>query len=683
MKKKVILICVIIFLGVLVFNLNLLYADNTSFPKDKPKAQLAPNEVCVYTDAGFMGYELCWKHGGEGEYFDEGNNLPSEFVNTISSIRIGPEVVCLVFSNDYYKGERTLFYEDIENFTTGWRRKYIHWNDRIESLRIVSRGMTLKSPNMVCIFTDAGYVGNKKCYVIEPWQRYILLKHLTPAISSVRLSENVGCMLFEETYFSGYSLRIEKDKVYLDKVAKRKNWRAESLIVYRKEEGNPVGVQLFSRSWYKQFFPLPGDSIFYSLEPKWRKNILSVTFLGGKDQENLYADFYDTNGKVLTLSGNAEHYYDLKTLNWDNRVVVAIRLHTPPQVETALPKPSSEHDKATGTGYLANLLAKQYTNLSGTWNSNIGLVYKINQDGNKVSYQDPMMHIPVSGIVDGKIVTVSWKEGNKLKELRGTITAIQGENIAKTIKWANGVIFNKVEISPTVTATPSQPQKAEIAKGYMTVPAVKAQGAQQIDLSGTWNSNIGLVYQISQSGNTLSYQDPMMNKQVNGTLAGKTVTVSWMEGNAMKSIKGTITSLEGETIAKSITWANGVIFNRLANSPTVTATPKPPQQSGMTMAKGYVIAQKGGQPIDLSGTWNSNIGLVYKISQQGNKISYKDPSVKVLTTGYVYGKVEGKTVTVSWMEGNAMKSIKGTITSVDNNGIAKRIEWQNNVVFNR
>ena len=113
-----------------------------------------------------------------------------------------------------------------------------------------------------------------------------------------------------------------------------------------------------------------------------------------------------------------------------------------------------------------------------------------------------------------------------------------------------------------MTATPSQPQKAEIAKGYMTVPAVKAQGAQQIDLSGTWNSNIGLVYQISQSGSSLFYQDPMMHKQVNGTVDGKTVTVSWMEGNAMKSIKGTITSVDNNGIAKRIEWQNNVVFNR-------------------------------------------------------------------------------------------------------------------------
>jgi hypothetical protein len=104
--------------------------------------------------------------------------------------------------------------------------------------------------------------------------------------------------------------------------------------------------------------------------------------------------------------------------------------------------------------------------------------------------------------------------------------------------------------------------KVEMAKGYVTSPGAKTQGGQQVGLSGTWSSNIGLVYKINQNGNKISYQDPMMHKQVNGTVDGKTVTVSWMEGNAMKSIKGTITSVGNNGIAKRIDWQNGVIFNR-------------------------------------------------------------------------------------------------------------------------
>ena len=49
----------------------------------------------------------------------------------------------------------------------------------------------------------------------------------------------------------------------------------------------------------------------------------------------------------------------------------------------------------------------------------------------------------------------------------------------------------------------------------------------------------------------------------------------------------------------------------------------------------------------------------------------------------VNGTIDGKTVTVSWMEGNVVKNLKGAITLVGNDGKAKRIEWGNSVVFHR
>jgi len=103
-----------------------------------------------------------------------------------------------------------------------------------------------------------------------------------------------------------------------------------------------------------------------------------------------------------------------------------------------------------------------------------------------------------------------------------------------------------------------EPPKVEMATGYVAAQ----KGGQQVDLSGRWTSNIGLIYQISQNGSKLSYQDPMMHKPVNGTVDGKTVTVSWTEGNAVKNLKGTITSMASDNRAKTISWANGVIFQR-------------------------------------------------------------------------------------------------------------------------
>jgi len=123
-------------------------------------------------------------------------------------------------------------------------------------------------------------------------------------------------------------------------------------------------------------------------------------------------------------------------------------------------------------------------------------------------------------------------------------------------------IKKRFPLNMRLPAAPTQPPKFKTAPGYVVAPGAKAQGDQQVDLSGTWNSNIGLVYQISQSGNKLSYQDPLMHKPVNGTVDGKTVTVSWTEGNAVKNLKGTITSVGNDSKAKRIEWKNSVVFHR-------------------------------------------------------------------------------------------------------------------------
>jgi len=120
----------------------------------------------------------------------------------------------------------------------------------------------------------------------------------------------------------------------------------------------------------------------------------------------------------------------------------------------------------------------------------------------------------------------------------------------------SGVRKTSSGVSPWLK--PVQTPKVEMGTGYVTTQ----KGGQQVDLSGTWNSNIGLVYKISQNGNKISYEDPMMHKPVNGTVDGKTVTVSWAEGNTLKSLKGTITSVGKDGKAKRINWANGVIFQR-------------------------------------------------------------------------------------------------------------------------
>jgi len=157
--------------------------------------------------------------------------------------------------------------------------------------------------------------------------------------------------------------------------------------------------------------------------------------------------------------------------------------------------------------------------------------------------------VTVPGPGKGRLeVTVDTGQGHRGKEIE---FFLYEPNKGPFIK-------KRFPLNMRLPAASTQPPKVEMGTGYVTTQ----KGGQQVDLSGTWNSNIGLVYKISQNGNKISYEDPMMHKPVNGTVDGKTVTVSWAEGNTLKSLKGTITSVGKDGKAKRINWANGVIFQR-------------------------------------------------------------------------------------------------------------------------
>jgi hypothetical protein len=129
--------------------------------------------------------------------------------------------------------------------------------------------------------------------------------------------------------------------------------------------------------------------------------------------------------------------------------------------------------------------------------------------------------------------------------------------------WHNKVKAIRVYATPPPQIEKAVPKTSPQHDKTAGISNLASMLAKKIpDLSGAWKSNIGLVYKISQKWYEISNQDPMMNKPVKGTVAGNTVTVSWMEGNAIKSIKGTITQVGNDGQAKRIEWQNSVVFHR-------------------------------------------------------------------------------------------------------------------------
>ena len=82
---------------------------------------------------------------------------------------------------------------------------------------------------------------------------------------------------------------------------------------------------------------------------------------------------------------------------------------------------------------------------------------------------------------------------------------------------------------------------------------------------------------------------------------------------------------------------------------------------------------------DISGKWNSNIELVYEFTQNGDQFTW----FVALNDQKGGGTLSGHNLSASWSDAGGSGSAEGRITSVDANGRAGRIEWDNGVVFER
>ncbi len=183
----------------------------------------------------------------------------------------------------------------------------------------------------------------------------------------------------------------------------------------------------------------------------------------------------------------------------------------------------------------------------------------------------------------------------------------------------------------------------------------------EVNISGQWNSNIGAVYQIQQTGNQFTWSAPSLNQSGTGTISGNAISMSgpgW-------TIKGTITESDAAGNATKIEGGNGVILFRSAD-----ALPQSPQPS----APSQPAAPPGGT-VNLTGQWNSNTGEAYEIQQNGDEFTWSAPGFNQSGTG----SISGNAVTLSgpgW-------TVKGRITEADASGNATKIEGENGVVLYR
>lgn len=187
---------------------------------------------------------------------------------------------------------------------------------------------------------------------------------------------------------------------------------------------------------------------------------------------------------------------------------------------------------------------------------------------------------------------------------------------------------------------------------FLSVPST----ASASDLTGRWNSSIGLVYDITQVGQTMSWKVTTTPQTATGTVQGNTVNASWTgPGNTGSASGKIIRDQQGRAIR--IEWSNGVVFTRKLPAAPSTA---------------------GSAAFDLTGTWGSTIGHTYQIAQQGSSFTWDVAKIGQKATG----QIQGNSVNASWQGPRGTGSAKGTV-ELDGQGRAVKIKWSNGVVFSR
>lgn len=81
------------------------------------------------------------------------------------------------------------------------------------------------------------------------------------------------------------------------------------------------------------------------------------------------------------------------------------------------------------------------------------------------------------------------------------------------------------------------------------------------DIGGTWQSSIGLVYEITQTGASFTWHVASVNQRAEGTIDGNSVKASWRGLLRRDSATGKVI-LDAAGRAVRIEWSNGVIFRR-------------------------------------------------------------------------------------------------------------------------
>ena len=165
-------------------------------------------------------------------------------------------------------------------------------------------------PYEVIAYEHGGFQAITKSWRLAPGMRQRLVDYvgdeLNNMLASIRIGENVSVALFDEPHFGG------KWRTY-DASTRKLSYpmlnRTSSLIVYPKEAGGPLGIELVG-NWRRQFFPLPElaeetEALYPYVGSVMDDGAESVRIFGNYgDIEAVLFEHRDFTGQQMTLSGS-------------------------------------------------------------------------------------------------------------------------------------------------------------------------------------------------------------------------------------------------------------------------------------------------------------------------------------------------------------------------------------------
>jgi hypothetical protein len=249
--------------------------------------------------------------------------------------------------------------------------------------------------------------------------------------------------------------------------------------------------------------------------------------------------------------------------------------------------------------------------ISGEWHSNVPGAFRIKQNGEEFTWEGIDRRNVGRGLIKGRELEASWEGEPESGRATGEAVEATPEGRAFRIQWSNGMVFfrppqgeerkpepaerpreegppppekprepgpppprpqeeperppeAKPEPPPQEPQPPPQPAPQEPQpppREPQPTPQSTPQ-SQRYDISGRWTSNVRLVYQFRQDGNTFTWQVEGQDQAIRGTISGRTLETSWPGRSTSEKVTGEITETSEQGRALAIRWSNGIEFKR-------------------------------------------------------------------------------------------------------------------------